>query len=338
MDAPAATAIEDSPTPLTIGIISRNGMPYIQRCLESLAKLDCLDRTLSFVLVDCVSTDGTTEVMRQFRTSHNNVRLFRVDGTANTSVARNVILDNTRDGYLFLLDGDIDVNPAFIEAALAIMEAGRADAVIGDLEEIAHDEFHRPMGEMRRRAWVDSETYVLIGGGLILLAPQVVRSDVRFDERQRRSQDLDFCFQLSKRFRILRIPVSMGTHLTQEYVSKGRISRFYREIYYRPMGRLVRKYWASPVYIWQIVKSDKGVFAALGLQLIIIIGLIANIPVIWVAAILILLADALRLALHGRFNHYLPLRIVAPWMVAYGFLAPSEPAPRYRVREVETVA
>ena len=316
---------------VTFGIIARNGMPFIGDCLEALPAARTVADSSEVILVDCISDDGTTEAMQDYAASAPRVQLYRIDGEANAAVARNVILANTATGALLLLDGDIVANPGFIAAAIALVQEGRADAVVGDLSEVQHDAEMRPLRHIERRFAVEREGLVRISGGTIFLAPQVVAAGLRYDERFRRNQDRDFALRLSSEFRLMQVTESMGCHLTQAYLHPSRIGRFFREAYPRPLGQLLRKHWRHPGRLAAVLRKETGMVVG-SLYLLLLAGsLLAGL--FWLTGLVgaAVLVDVLRFARQRRLNEFLPLRLFTPLFVLRGLLGPAEPVPQYRV-------
>ena len=118
---------------LTIGVIARDGLPFLHDCLKSLpAQLDGVT-FLDIILVDSASGDGTTEVMSEFAGQRPGVRVFRMDGKTNAAATRNVILDNAAPGAVLLVDGDIVLTQAFLRAGIDAVRPARGGAVLGGL-------------------------------------------------------------------------------------------------------------------------------------------------------------------------------------------------------------
>ncbi|MDP6566033.1 MAG: glycosyltransferase [Alphaproteobacteria bacterium] len=319
---------------LTIGVASQDGMVFIERCLASLVQVRAEIDDISILLVDCISSDGTSEVMRRFAETQPDVEVLRIDGSANLSVVRNVVLDHVADGAVFMCDDDILLSADFVRAALETLESDLADAVCGALTEIGHDENNQPVSRVEDIYGVTANMVIRRSGGLIMIGPRALNAGLRYDEGLRRNEDYDFSFRLSERFTVMRIPISMGIHLTHRYVHKARRGAYYREAYSRPTGILVRKYLGHPVFLWEIAKGDKGVFIGLALQTVIVAGLLSGVYALAVAALLVAGADFIRFLLRGRAGEYVPVRVAAPWYVLWGLLGPPEPRPTFTVKRV----
>jgi glycosyltransferase involved in cell wall biosynthesis len=338
---PAATdaSVFADPVPemaLTVGVIARNGLPHLRPCLDSLADiLGAFDNAQS-ILVDSGSQDATLAAMVEFACLHGKTRVFSIEGRMNAASARNVILKHAQPGALFLVDGDVSINPQFLREGLAAIAAGAADVVVGQLPEVLHDGAHRPIGRNPDRYGIGRQRYVAVTGGVSLLAPHVLANAPRFDERLRTGEDPDFSVRLADRFRILALPVAMGTHYTIDYAHPDRRWTLWRTLHVRPKGTLLRKHLIHPRRLWRLRRSVSGIGLGAAMQ----IGLVGAILTAgWpgaAVAVAVILLDAARTTHRRGLIGFLLLRFVSPWVLLYGLLFPERATTRYVVREVPT--
>src|SRR5262249_2534763 len=131
---------------LTVGVICRNGLPHLMKCLATLPGIEGSAQEVDFILVDSASTAETLGDMLAFAAGRRDTRVFSMSGLVNSSAARNVVLRNARPGAVFLVDGDVAVNRSFVDAALEELDRNSCEIVNGRLAEILHDREHRPYG------------------------------------------------------------------------------------------------------------------------------------------------------------------------------------------------
>ncbi len=331
----------DARTRLTIGVIARDGLPFLHDCLKSIPRrLDGVD-ILEVILVDSASRDGTTDVMSAFAGKRDGVRVFRMEGRTNAAATRNVILDNAAAGAVLLVDGDIVLTSEFVLGALQAVKEGRGDAISGSLTEIQHDAEGVPITGEFWRTEIAKEVvdYGRWACGTILLSEKVLKSGLRYDDSMRLNEDRDFTIQLADRFKVLSIPVSMGCHLTRNYYKSNRLRQFYQDANYRWLGMLLRK------HVWPlkgglartlvaILGAEKGVFLGFAIQLIVVANLITAHGWLVTASLMVALADLARFAWQRRLSEYVPLRVVGPWMVLAGLVAGRRVRPEFVVRQL----
>jgi glycosyltransferase involved in cell wall biosynthesis len=318
---------------LTIGVLSRDGLPHLERCLASLPALADCAVSVEFILVDSASTDRTLDAMRAFA-DHRNARVFSMTGNVNQSVTRNLILDHARDGALLLVDGDVAVSRDFVIAALAEIASGHADIVCGQLPEIWHTSDHEPYADSADRYQVSRRRYTHYFMGNVMLGPRVLADGCRYDPEMRRFEDVEFSIRISERFRILTLPVPIGTHYTIPYHSTYRIGSFYKDAYLKPAGRFVRINWRRPWRLWWsrsiFVGHATGLAEQLGLLLALWSGSAAAVALVGA----VIACDIARFAIKGRLHQFVPIRVRGPWQILSGVFT-ERPAPLdYRATEV----
>jgi glycosyltransferase involved in cell wall biosynthesis len=318
---------------LTVGVIARDSQGTLDRCLRSIFGLAMpADVALNVILVDSGSSDRTTQIMlEQARTDHR-VRVLRVDGQQNAAVARNVILNEAAEGPVLLLDGDIVLHPDFAVAAIGAIREHGAAAVTGPLVDVLIEE-----GGRRRQRKQPKGPYprsIRQAGGNLMLSATAAAS-MRFDEGLRRNEDFDFALRLSDAGPLLFIECPLGDHLTVDYFSKDRVRTWITQAYPAPTGALLRKHSHNFVSVVQILTNEKGMVLGAVLQAVAILGAAIGSPLSLVA-IGILLADFGRFSLQKRAREFFPVRILAPWLVAYGFFREKRVAPSYSVARLVT--
>jgi len=313
-------------------------MPFIERCLSSLPAEGTIPG-LELILVDSASTDRTSQTMIALSNRRSDARLFRIDGTANASAARNVALEYASTLHVMLLDGDTELSLDFLREGIRQIDLGRADAVLGSMLELRHslDDTPEPHPVWRRR--VTQERYVIVNDrctGSILLGPKAIESNLRYDETLRRGEDRDYTLRLSSVCRVLQIPRSMGLHLTRHYYSKGRLIEFYREMYPRPMGHLLRKHRKSLRSVLTIAWLERGPVLGMAYQTLFLAGLVTGHVSLLAGVASVAFLDYMRFTLQGRQREFIPVRGASPWMIILGLVGPGEPHPQYTVRERES--
>ena len=100
-------------------VVAYNGEPWLDACLESLV---ASEHAVNILVVDNASTDGTRDVVRQFR----HARYLRLERNVGFGKGNNVgiacALDAGAD-YVFLLNQDAIVMPQTIGRLLEVLSA-----------------------------------------------------------------------------------------------------------------------------------------------------------------------------------------------------------------------
>ncbi|MFN0191987.1 MAG: glycosyltransferase family 2 protein [Aestuariivirga sp.] len=325
---------------LTVGVVSRNGLPFLMRCLESLPSLNDCATDVEFILVDSASSDRTLDAMLAFARARSNCRVYSMQGKVNLSATRNVVLRNASPGAVFLVDGDVAVNRDFVVAALEELKLDTCDIVTGRYTYILHDGKGKPYSTIPDVNKINTRHYLnhAFGGiipynsGIVLLGPQVMEKRPIQDESMRRSQDYDFLIRLADDFRILGLPINMGTHFTVPYLHPDRIGTWFKEAYNRPAARIIRENLNRPVRIWRARRLFRVQFVGL-LELLTLIAAIVSGSMLATAIVLFLIGiDIARYALRGRLREWISNRLVALFQTIWGLVWPEKQELNYTVR------
>ena len=331
---------------LTIGIISRNGQPFLKDCLQSfssaLTPLLKHFSSIDFILVDSDSSDNTLEVMlnfsQEYRSHAINSDVYLIQGYCNAAVARNVILRECTGDVIFLCDGDIVINYNFLILAAKKIIGGQADAVVGQLSEKWYDSEFKIYKSIPVRKKITQEKFVRIAGGIIVLSKKVAQSDIKYDENLKIKEDGDFSLRVSNYFNILAIPVFVGTHITQPCYSNERFKTFFKENYNKSLGILLRKHIYSFRNSIDIIKAEKGVMLGFIYILLFLFSSILCLREMCIPLLLtvcIFLADFFRHLTKSHLRSFIMYRFVSPFMVIHGFFSKKKGDRQYSIKKID---
>jgi glycosyltransferase involved in cell wall biosynthesis len=106
----------------------RNGMPWIEAQLRSLAAQQCSE-PWEVVIADNGSTDGSRELARTWAEDHANIRVVDASAVSGPAAARNAGVRVAEGSLLAFCDADDVVHPGWLEACQVALE--RSDVVAG---------------------------------------------------------------------------------------------------------------------------------------------------------------------------------------------------------------
>ncbi|MGW6792372.1 glycosyltransferase family 2 protein [Streptomyces chartreusis] len=124
MAAPAVSVI----------VAAYNAMPYLTRCITSVAEQSIGQGELEVIVVDDGSTDGTAKELHRLAGLYPG--LIKIFGQANSggpSAPRNAGLDHARGQFVFFLDADDYLGPQALERMVAMAEKNGTDVVLGKM-------------------------------------------------------------------------------------------------------------------------------------------------------------------------------------------------------------
>ncbi|MEU0170010.1 glycosyltransferase family 2 protein [Streptomyces iakyrus] len=119
---------------VSVVIAAYNAMPYLTRCINSVAEQSIGHDALEILAVNDGSTDGTGEELdRLAREYPTLLRVFHQANSGGPSAPRNKGLDHARGTFVFFLDADDYLAPEALERMVAMAEANGTDIVLGKM-------------------------------------------------------------------------------------------------------------------------------------------------------------------------------------------------------------
>ena len=112
------------PADVSVAIVAHNAIKTLPATLESLRAAGCPETQMT--LVDVASTDGSRE---QITRTFHGLRIRRLDVNKGPSPARNLAILAATTPYVFLMDGDVLVEPATVSILRAAMSQDSSIAV-----------------------------------------------------------------------------------------------------------------------------------------------------------------------------------------------------------------
>lgn len=90
-----------------------NVKEYIHACIDSILAQTFTDFEL--ILVDDCSTDGTAQIIEEYRAKDERIRIIHLEENSGQGFARNIGIDNAGGEYLSFIDSDDMIAPDFYE-------------------------------------------------------------------------------------------------------------------------------------------------------------------------------------------------------------------------------
>ena len=120
---------EDMSAPkVSIIIVNYNGKELLQKCLDSLLKVNY--DNFEIILVDNNSTDGTVEFITK---NYPSLIIIKLDSNKGFAEPNNVAAKISKGKYLLFLNNDTVVTPNFISEIVKVMETDKKIAICQSL-------------------------------------------------------------------------------------------------------------------------------------------------------------------------------------------------------------
>ena len=109
---------------------------YLKRCLNSIVEQNFPKDKFEVICVDDGSTDSCPQILNEFETQYENVKVLKVEKEAGTSKgpgeARNTGLINAKGKYLLFIDADDFIMPNALDILYNYAEENNSDVVVFD--------------------------------------------------------------------------------------------------------------------------------------------------------------------------------------------------------------
>ena len=121
---------------VTIILPIRNERQYITSALISIFNQNYPENKIELLIADGCSTDGTTEIIKNFQKNHLNIQLIENFGEI-VSEGFNLALSQSIGEYILRIDGHSEIPPNYLKNCIELMIKGRADIVGGCIETLS---------------------------------------------------------------------------------------------------------------------------------------------------------------------------------------------------------
>ena len=121
---------------VTIILPVKNEKQYITSALNSIFSQNYPENKIEILITDGCSTDGTTEIIKNFQKNHLNIQLIENFGEI-VSEGFNLALSQSIGEYILRIDGHSEIPPNYLKNCIELMIKGKADIVGGCIETLS---------------------------------------------------------------------------------------------------------------------------------------------------------------------------------------------------------
>ena len=248
----------DFPYDVSFVVISKNESFTITRCIKSIIR--CGEALLNYeiIFIDSLSSDNTLERVNAIKNKH--LRIFLITKSANAAVARNIGIEHVKYEYIFFVDGDVEIQADFVFAAIEEMiNSPQIGAIYGQLKEFQYySNYNKIYQIVKDRYNIQKRIFQIVRGGIFFTRYSVLKDIGYFDNRLKRGQDRDYIMRITSKYKVLGLPITMGTHHTVVYRNIIRIKEWLFDFKYRYTGLLLRKHILNIDRALIILKKEYG--------------------------------------------------------------------------------
>ncbi len=212
---------------LTISIVNYNAGEFLIKCLESIERVKD-EADITVFMVDNASTDDSIEKLKSRKL---NLRINYILNKENLGFgkAHNQVLTQIKDGFILILNPDVEVKKGDLKAVLEYLEKNEDVGAVtpeiiltnGEVDLTAHRGFPTPWASFKYFVLKDDSLYHLsklnlkevhevdaITGAFFLTRAAVLKEVGFFDEDYfMYAEDIDLCFRIKMAgYKIIYLP------------------------------------------------------------------------------------------------------------------------------------
>lgn len=236
---------------LSFIVIGRNEEKNLGRCLQSIRNAAHANiRAYEIIYVDSKSTDGTLRIAERF----GNVRIFRITGTCNTAIARNIGAREAQGDVFFFVDADMEVSSEFLRNAWNYSDDNLIDRFVSGA---------RVDIEADSKSWKRGCTF--LPGGVFLISRSLWEAVGGMNPKYVDGEDYDLGLRLMKKGAVfVRKKEVIVNHYTVSVFHRSKIWNNFRNKYsFYNKSVLLRDHLFTPALYRLMWLNDKTFIALL---------------------------------------------------------------------------
>lgn len=208
-------------------VIGKNEGWRLEKCFKSIYSFVEAEKISEYevVYVDSKSTDNSIELSKSF----GNSKTFMITGECNAAIARNIGANEATGDIFFFIDGDMELLPGFWSS---IVKNGKMEYpfLSGVVKDVLYDQNWNYLETRIRNIVPEGKDKIEVKtGGLFLIESELWKNVGGMDNRQKRCQDMDLGFRLTKMgYRLHRKSSIWVNHYTRSYQERTDSNIFVR--------------------------------------------------------------------------------------------------------------
>jgi GT2 family glycosyltransferase len=136
---------------VSIIVLNYNGFKYLDKCLNSLERLNFPRDQYEILLVDNGSVDGSIAFLEK---EYKEVILIKNKKNLGVCIANNIGIRKTSTEYVVLLNNDLHLHKDFLKNLVEVMDKHPKAGCCGGEEYYYDDNIVNPEGDIRKTSWI----------------------------------------------------------------------------------------------------------------------------------------------------------------------------------------
>ena len=180
-----------------------NALPFLDESIRSI--LEQTFKDFEFVILDDASTDGSTQLLREWSGRDARIQLHESQKRLGLSGSSNAVVSKARAAIVARMDADDVAHPDRLRRQLNIIESRPDIAVIGTLCN-GIDASGRVVRPRDRWRLVRRSTYIPFPHGSAMFRREAFDAVGGYDEKASRAEDQDLFSRMATKGRVVTLP------------------------------------------------------------------------------------------------------------------------------------
>ena len=181
-------------TILSVIIPVYNVAPYLKRCLDSVVNQTLKD--IEIILVDDCSTDGSLEILKEYVSKDERIKLIILEQNHGAAVSRNKGLEAAKGEYIGFVDSDDKIDLNFYEELYKKAKETNADIVKGEVVRYIPDGTTKK-GNINKSIKENNKFgFIYEFWSAVYKASLIFENNITFPDEIRKAQDIVFLNRL----------------------------------------------------------------------------------------------------------------------------------------------
>lgn len=210
---------------ISIIVIGHNEGWRLSKCIESISRIveEYKEQKFEILYIDSRSKDNSIERAKKLP----GIKIIKLSGKMNAAIARNIGALEANGDVLFFVDGDMELQPDFLNHALNKKGELKYDALTGHLDDYFYDIDGKFIAASPRtysnKIPVDVQK-LKTNGGIFLIKKKIWGQVHGMNTKFKINEDIDLAIRLSKAGIIThRLPYLVTNHHTIDYRNEKRM-------------------------------------------------------------------------------------------------------------------